>query len=159
MRNLNTGPVWGWAVGGYVDWSLPGDRLCLATEMMYIEKGYSREVVSLHGTLETTESRNQYLSLPFLVTYDLLDGRFTPYVFGGPSAEVLMSEGGTYGQGLWNLGVHLGAGVRWRGLEMHLRYIRDLTEATGGSPSGLRGVENHGIVLAVGVGISRAQRE
>jgi len=154
--NIDTGRAWGWVLGGYVQWAIPLARVSLTTDFMLLEKGYSREIDPINGGLETAYFDNQYLSLPFLITYDLQPGFLTPYVFGGPSVEILKDDPGQNGR--TNLAVQVGAGIRWHSLAFDARYAHDLTEATGESPTGPRGVKNRGVTLAIRVGID-ATRE
>jgi hypothetical protein len=150
-QTLQTDRVWGWAMGAHVGWFLPLHRLSLATEMIYMEKGYSREIAG-----RDEMSRDQYLSLPVLAVYQFSDKSFAPYAFGGPSAEALMSATDRYGRSLWNLGAHFGGGIRCgRFVDLQGRFSFDITEATGSSPSGLRGVKNEGFMLTVGIGSRR----
>jgi hypothetical protein len=145
--NIDTDHAWGWVLGGYVQWAIPLERVSLTTDVMLLEKGYSRAVVP--SGVDAAYFDNQFLSLPFLLTYDLRPGVLTPYIFGGPSVEILLDDPGQNGR--TNLAGQVGAGVRWHSLAFDARYAHDLTEATGESPAGPLGVKNSGVTLAVRV--------
>jgi hypothetical protein len=143
---FDTHPARGWLLGGYVQWSTPVRPLSVTNEVLYLEKGYSRHV----GTYDEGTD-DEYLSLPLLATYEPVHGPWTPYVFGGPSLEILTADPGDRGRA--NMGLHVGGGIRWRNFELDARYIHDLTAATGGDRAGYGEVKNRGFAVAFGVGI------
>jgi hypothetical protein len=65
---------WGFLLGGYLDWQLPGRGLGITTEVSYLQKGYScnlgdppRPTIrdsSLPGYECSGRFKNQYLSVP-----------------------------------------------------------------------------------------------
>ena len=151
VRDLDTEEVWGWLLGGRVQWFTPIDRLFLTTEVLLLEKGYARQIGS-----ETFLDDDQYVSLPFLATYDLMRHPTNFHIFGGPSIEIL--KGDPAGLGRSNLGLHIGGGVRLGNFEIDARYAHDLTDATGSSPSGPRTVTNRGVFITFGLGIDPTRR-
>jgi hypothetical protein len=123
----------------------------LTTEFLLLEKGYSRQIGN-----ETFPGDDQYVSLPFLATYDLMRHPTNLHIFAGPSIEILKGDPAEFGRS--NLGLHIGGGVRLGNLEVDARYARDLTDATGSSPSGPRTVTNHGVFITFGLGVDVTRR-
>jgi len=146
---LDLDPVWGWALGGSIEWRTWSDKLGLLSEIWLLEKGFARE--SFSGTSGT---KDRYLSIPVLCDYQPWRCKLCPYLMVGPSLERFMSEDAQDSSKdvAWGVGINVGTRFRWsRYADARLRYAHDLVSSSGSGLAGVERVENWAIVLSVGV--------
>ena len=143
------------AIGGYGELSFA--RISLGLDAMYVQKGLKDEILvtgtgpEVLGT-RTIEGVMRYLSVPATVSFDFQVQSVSPYVFVGPSLEILLSydKDSLFSEVFENmdtvvLGLHVGAGVRWRRLGASIRYFTDLSNSyTPPAGFALESVKNHG---------------
>ena len=153
------------ALGAYIELSL-STRFSAEIEIIYLSKGVGIESIATNpdspdalGTV-TTEYEIRYLSIPATAGFALLSGPVTPYLFLGPSAEILLSHDDFSGvfenMDSLTLGLQVGAGVLWKRWGANIRYSTDLTNPYNPPPGALlESVKNHGWVGLVTFAVLR----
>jgi hypothetical protein len=162
---LPTDAHWGFDSGLFVE-ALDLPLFSLVVELHYVQKGFSTTFTVTTpaypegtGKEMTLQPRVDYLSLPVLAKFCFDAGAFTPYIFGGPRLDILITHTDDGFALVFDkfkkvdAGFSLGAGAEvpiafGANLLTEFRYSPTVTEAFS---NGSLKVKNHSIELLVGV--------